>query len=171
MNRDTAKELFVDYINGHLSPEERLQIEEFLRSDESFKREFEAVKRELFMLRTSLSDPYEEARISRISEGVMATIREKRDSSLYDLSPAWRSYMRAAAAVAIVIFGLVLIFLLSPSFQKPSSDQLAIDSQEQAPAIEETAEQDDEPDTIRLSLATSNPRVKIYWTLSKNFEL
>lgn len=171
MNRETAKELTVDYINGHLSPEERLQIEEFLRSDETFRREYEAVKRELFILRNSLNDPHEDDRISQISEHVMGTIRDRRDSSLYDLSPAWRSYMRAAAAVALVVIGLVLIFLLSPNFQETPSNQLAIEPQEQSPVVGETTAPDNEPDTIRLSLATSNPRVKIYWTLSKNFEL
>lgn len=171
MNRETAKELTLDYINGHLSPEERLQIEEFLRSDNSFRREFESARRELFILRNSLNDPREDDRISQISEGVMTTIRKKRDSSLYDLSPAWRSYMRAAAAVVLVVIGLVFIFLLSPNFRESSSTQLAVEPQEQSPAVGETTTRDDEPDTIHLSFATSNPKVKIYWTLSKNFEL
>lgn len=177
MDGEKAKELLIDYFNGYLSPQEREEIEALLEKDPALKAEAEAINREMHMFRNNMEDPFEEVRLSNISENVMKEIRQKKGQSLSLLLPAWRSYMKAAVAVATIIICLALFFYLSPSATQDNSQLTVADSpntNENEEILEKAelipAVETNKPSVIRLSLATTNPKVKIYWTMDKNFE-
>jgi anti-sigma factor RsiW len=161
MNRDRARELMVDYCNGHLSPEENSQIEALLEADGSLRAERDTIRRELQIIRGNINDPVIDSRLTSITEQVMHTIRSERHTAPL-LSPAMRSYLRAAASVTFILICFAIFFLLRPDvFQEPP----AVDP---PPAV--TVRKDPEPARIRLLLGTSRPDVHIYWTFSRDFE-
>jgi anti-sigma-K factor RskA len=167
MNADKARQLLVDYLNGHLTDDERKEIEELLASDHELQLEMETIRRELHLLRSSADDLFEDARLSGINESVMKRIRERKNRGLATLSPAWRSYMRAAAAVVAIVICLVLFFILRPEVGPEGGHQNIADESFSGPT---SGEQTETPQTVRMSIATSNPKVRIYWTLSRDFQ-
>lgn len=171
METARAKELLVDYFNGHLSPEERTEIEQLIKTDPDLSAEAQMVQREMHLFHQDIDDPYEDARLSNISEDVMKKIRAKKGSSFSMLSPAWRSYLRAAAVVILITFGLSLFFYLRPILNQGSSERVVEMEQTAGESEMMTAQNVADSRIIRLSLATENPKVKIYWTLSEDFEL
>lgn len=168
MNRQRAKELLVDYLNGHLIGEAKEQLEELLNSDDELQLEAEAMRREMLILRSSVADPIEEARLRGISTRVMNELRRRREGSLKSLSLPWRSYLRASVVVLLVVLGVLLFFVLKPGDVEPGSGRQTLPA---TAAGAEPAEAESGPRAIRMSFATSDPKVRIYWTFSENFEL
>ena len=166
MTNDEARNLLPDYINGHLPEDQATALEELLSADAALRAEADEMRREMQLLRSTAEDPWEDARLSNISEEVMKQVRQRRRTGFAALTPALRSYLHAAAAVLLIVVGFVLFFTLSPG--EPTGETGEVDPRELAAEARERS--DDRPETIRLSLATSNPKVKIYWTLSRDFE-
>lgn len=161
MNRDRARELLVDYCNGHLTPEENVQIEALLESDSSLRAEHDAIRRDMQIIRGNVNDPVVDSRLTSITEQVMHTIRAERHTAPI-LSPAMRSYLRAAASVAFILICFAIFFLLRPDvFQEPPSVERP------APSI---VRQESEPQRIRMVFSTSRPDIRIYWNFSRDFE-
>ena len=97
MNKQAARELLVDYLNGHLEGEEKERLEEMLRTDDELRLEAETMEREGTILRAALADPIEEARLHSLSSRVMNELRRSREGDIGALPLPWRSYLRAAA--------------------------------------------------------------------------
>lgn len=165
MTTDEARDLLPDYINGHLDQQQASALEDLLNADAALRAEADEMRREVHLLRSTAEDPWEEARLSNISEEVMKQVRQRRRSGFAALTPALRSYLHAAAAVLIILIGFVVFFSLRPG--KPAGETEVVDPRALAAEARERSER---PETIRLSLATDNPRVRIYWTLSRDFE-
>ena len=163
MNRQAARELLVDYLNGHLKGEEKERLGELLRTDDDLRLEKETMEREGTILRAALSDPIEDARLVALSSRVMNELRGRREGDLGALPLPWRSYMRAAAVVFLVVVGLVLFFLLRPG--EPTGVS------ERADAGSAVMQQAPPPKVVRMSFATDDPKVQIHWTFSEDFEL
>ncbi len=170
MNRQRAKELLIDYLNGHLEDEQREQLEELLSKDEELRLETEAMKREMGILRSAVHDPLEEVRMSTVSNRVMSELRSRREGSLRDLPLSWRSYLRAAAVVFFIVVAAALFFLLRPAELAETPPFADADASEEAtpPAVET---EEAKPRSMQMSFATDDPKVKIYWTFSEKFEL
>jgi anti-sigma factor RsiW len=165
MNTQRAKELLIDYLNGHLEGEEKIQLEGLLRTDEKLRLEAETIEREIGILRSAVHDPLEDARMQSVSIRVMNELRERRSGSLRDLPLPWRSYLRAAVIVVLVVAAVTIFFLLRPAdFEEGLRQAVG-----ERPYLE--VRQPVKPRAIRMSFATDDPKVKIYWTLSEDFEL
>ena len=183
MNSDEAKELLIDYINGFLSEEQRQQIDALLQQDDELRLEYDSLRQEMGILQRAFTDPYESARLKSISIGVMSELRSKRTTGFRGLPLAVRSYLRAAAVVSLIVIAVGIFFLLRPGFVSEPTEELIVAEAEQSldDTPDETAEEESEvlaedvdekkPETIRLAFATSDPKVRIYWTLSRDFDL
>ena len=174
MNREAAREMLLDYTNGNLWGEEKAAIERFLDQDDELRLELEGIRREISILRGAIIDPMEDVRLRRISSGVMNELRRQRAAGLVGMPLPWRSYMRAAAVVLLVVAGVVIFSLLRPgaAVETPEEPGAAAASapREEIPAVSQPPEAAGRR-AIRMALATSDPKVRIYWTFSENFEL
>ncbi|HUX07810.1 MAG TPA: hypothetical protein VMX35_10915 [Acidobacteriota bacterium] len=168
MNRQRARELLIDYLNGHLEGEQKEKLEELLSRDEKLRLEAEEIKREVGILRSAIHDPLEEARMHAVSNRVMSDLRSRREGSLRDLPLPWRSYLRAAAVVFFIVIAVALFFLLRPGELAEAPQSAEADEEHTAPAVVAPVEK---PRAMQMSFATDDPKVRIYWTFSENFEL
>jgi anti-sigma factor RsiW len=198
MKREKARALLPDYLNGRLRGRGKERLEALLHTDEELRREAEAMRREFALLRESLSDPQESARLDSISRRVMAHISE--DPAVTDSAPAAAWVPALSAAAALIGFAAVLL-LLQPthrvsvdvqSLEEPaitaSTEQItgtgeqpdegmftAVTEQETGHAqtavgAPQELSTSSEPRSINLSFATNDPKVKIYWTFSRDFD-
>jgi hypothetical protein len=161
MTKKQATDFLVDYLNGHGSDDERLALEEWLEKDSGLNAEAKAIRNEMNLLKGMPPDPYEEARLTAITESVMSKVRDHGNRGLALLSPAWRSYLRVAAVASFAIFVFTLIYFFTPGifeFKESPADFLT-----------KQTEIDEKPTTVKLYLETADPKVKIYWTLSDDF--
>ena len=181
MNRETARELLVDYINGHLSSDQRSRIEELLERDDKLRLEYESIRREIGILRSAMiADPFEDARLKAMSARVMSESRRRQTGSLSGLPLPLKSYLRAAFVVLLVAVATILFFILHPpTIEEVPGEEVASAPEviepyppDVAAAEEEAAGvgEDEQPRSIRMSFATNDPKVRIYWTFSKDFE-
>ncbi len=115
MNRETAREMLLDYLNGNLGDEEQAAVESVLDQDDGLRLELEGIRREVGILRGSIIDPMEDVRLRRISSGVMNELRRQRAAGFAVLSLPLRSYLRAAIVVLLILIGVVLFFILRPA--------------------------------------------------------
>lgn len=179
MDRETAKLMLIDYLNGHLSAGERRSIDELLETDDDFRAEADALRREIGMLRKAIADPFEETRLSSVSFNVMQALRRKEQSILGRFSSVWRSYLRAAASVAVLLAGFLLVFFFSSEPAKENlpdeiaeiSEEAEVSGIEEAVASEPVVSEEEGPRIVRVALSTDDPKVNIYWTFSDDFEL
>ena len=191
MKRERARTLLPDYLNGHLAGREKKDLEELLSRDGELRREAEETKREFAVLREAAIDPHENIRLKRVTSAVIEQI-EANDQvkSLLPQLP-WYSWASAAALAAIAIVAVILYPSRPVSIESTEKELFAeavipkqtvrqqqpvevIPELTQTPEqqVETTEPQADEkgPDSIRMSFATNDPKVKIYWTFSKDFD-
>lgn len=173
MENDKVKFLLLDYLNGHLGDEERLRVEKALESDPALRADLQSLRMEVSLLKNSMEDPFEDVHLTNINESVMKEIRSKKVSSISDFSPAWRSYTRAAAALVVIILGVAVFSMFSPGGHlKEQIGNYAgnDDNPDRIDHREENSLQNNKPEIITLSLATSDPKIKIHWIMSSDFE-
>ena len=168
MDSNKAKLLLLDYLNGHLSDEERLGVEKAMESDPALRADLDSLRMEVSLLKNSMEDPFEDVHLTNINESVMSQIRKKKVTAISDFSPAWRSYIRAAAALVAIIIGITIFFHISPGGSVIEHNKQY--AEKTSSSASEEIKTDDEPEVIRLSLATSDPKIKINWTMSSDFE-
>lgn len=173
MDSNKAKLFLLDYLNGHLGDDERQEVERALEADPALRMDLESLKMEVSLLKNSIEDPMEEVHLTNINESVMNEIRKKKVTPISDYSPAWRSYVRAAAALLVIIIGVTILFQFSPGgLVKKHSENHAEnrESSNSNPDLENAMAVDEKPEVVKLTLATSDPKIKIHWTMSSDFE-
>ena len=194
MNRRKARLLLADYVNESLPEKEMKRLEGLLRSDAVLREEVDSIRCEMAVVRGALGDPLEEQRLRKITSDVLREIPKIKKSFWLApsfLFPAGAVVLTAAAAV---VFGLV--FFVQPqtdpsSSPVPEQPQMAAEipgkidddgpetgadtipmrekaEQQETEPIVRTPE--DKPGKIKMSFATKDPKVKIYWTFSRDFE-
>ena len=173
MDSNKAKLLLLDYLNGHLGDAERQGVEKALAADPALRLDLESLKTEISLLKNSMEDPFEEVHLTNINESVMTKIRKKKITPVSDYSPAWRSYARAAAALFVIIIGVSIFFQFSPGgLVKKQKENSAENSENSAdhPDLVNAVDIEQKPQVVKLSLTTSDPKIKIHWTMSSDFK-
>jgi anti-sigma factor RsiW len=144
----------VDYLTGNLEPEERQKVEQALEESAELRQELSLMRREIQLMRTAGHDPHADARIAAVHENVMGRVRESQRAPVV-FNSTWLSYFRAVVVVIIIIVALTIFFIL-----RPESPDTATGGQQHPPA-----EQTETRKPVTLQLTTSNPKIKIQWTL------
>lgn len=179
----------VDYINGHLSEGDKRRLEEQFESDPALKSEAEACRREIGILRGAAGDLFEESRLRSIYSDIMLQFRQKSSTSFRGLPLPMRSYLRASAAVALVLIGFVIFFLLhqSPEANSDGGEQSnalsKVKSRQQNSNIPQQSGTEiqksraapadsEEPGGDRIHMIMfPEKKVKIHWFMIKDFKL
>lgn len=195
MNREKALLLLADYINGHLGGKEKVELEELLHTDDVLKQEYDSMKREVSSLRAVVVDPRESERLQKISTNVMDAVQQWEEKKPWFLQLPWYSFA-AAAALVLILIGILLLYPPSPepfidvtqdsaeavvaeaqeTYEQPPAEAAVEQAETSPPSIEKKAAQPEadktaaKPRSIRMSFATNNPKVKIYWTMSSDFD-
>jgi anti-sigma-K factor RskA len=153
----------VDYLTGNLSEDEKTNLEKELETNEELRLELSLMRRELNLMRDAAHDPLAEVRISAIHENVMGEIRQRERAPVL-FNTTWLSYFRAVAIVLVLVVALTIFFLAKP-FSSPNTDDGLNGLQAEAP--QNTPDNQRQPLTLRIS--TSNPKIKIQWTVDPDF--
>lgn len=162
------KELnLVDYLSGNLSEQEVAEVEDAIANDPLLRNEITLMRREIRMMRTAAEDPYEESRLSAVHSGVMREVRSGSHQPAM-FNSAWRSYMRAVGVMLLMAVVLSLFFILRPE----EADE-AVNTPVTPPVREEpvaTAAEAEAGKPVKIQLTTSNPKIKIFWTVDPTLE-
>jgi hypothetical protein len=102
MNKETLETLLIDYIDGRLTPEEKLQVEQELVSNRETYILYEQLKEVIHsMERSSKLEPTAKLK-SSFDKLIEEEIRSSKKSKTIFFTPA---FYRVAAAVALVVLG------------------------------------------------------------------